>query len=112
MQVIIRTAFSISIIISLEQMISRNRISEEESQWTFGQIIALILLFGPLMDLTDAFLDATKGKGLIKVILDSYRRTEKHLGTSIDHHTLDSTQRPPLEPRRLRSCDTPRRNSI
>ncbi|KAL2126200.1 hypothetical protein VTI74DRAFT_1481 [Chaetomium olivicolor] len=53
-QIMAYMAFSIYAIVSLEQMISRNRVSEEESQWTFGQIIALFLLLGPTVDFFNA----------------------------------------------------------
>jgi hypothetical protein len=53
-QVMAYTAFSIYAIVSLEQMISRNRVSEEESEWTFGQILALFLLLGPTVDFFNA----------------------------------------------------------
>ncbi|KAL2154681.1 hypothetical protein VTH82DRAFT_3357 [Thermothelomyces myriococcoides] len=53
-QVLAYTAFSIYAIVSLEQMISRNPVSEEESEWSFGQIIALFLLLGPMIDFSNA----------------------------------------------------------
>lgn len=48
------TVFSIYAIVSLEQMISRNPVSEEESQMSFGQILALFLLLGPMVDFFNA----------------------------------------------------------
>jgi hypothetical protein len=39
-------AFCIYAIVSLEQTISRNNLSPDERQWTFGQIVALFLLLG------------------------------------------------------------------
>lgn len=45
-QIVAYVAFAIYAIVSLEQMISRNRVSEEERYWTFGQVLSLFLLLG------------------------------------------------------------------
>ncbi|KAL1841774.1 hypothetical protein VTJ49DRAFT_6612 [Mycothermus thermophilus] len=56
-QVMAYTGFSIYAIVSLEQIINRNHVNEEENEWTFGQIIALFLLLGPTVDFMNAVTD-------------------------------------------------------
>lgn len=56
-QVMAYIAFSIYAIVSLEQMIKRNPVSEEETEWSFGQIIALFLLLGPTVDFMNAVVE-------------------------------------------------------
>jgi hypothetical protein len=56
-RVLVYIAFSIYAIVSLEQMIKRNLVSEEETEWSFGQIIALFLLLGPTVDFMNAVVE-------------------------------------------------------
>jgi hypothetical protein len=58
MVVLSYTGFSIYSIVSLEQIISRNWVSEEENEWTFGQLLALFLLLGPALNFVDAMAEA------------------------------------------------------
>ncbi|EJT74608.1 hypothetical protein GGTG_08448 [Gaeumannomyces tritici R3-111a-1] len=48
--------FSIYAIISLEQMIERNHLSEEEREWSFGQVIAIFLLGGTFYELAQVII--------------------------------------------------------
>jgi len=54
-------SFTIIGIITLEQTISVNNLPDENS-WGFGQIIALILLIGPLSDLYDDIFSKSKSR--------------------------------------------------
>ncbi|TLD26857.1 hypothetical protein PspLS_04751 [Pyricularia sp. CBS 133598] len=51
LRVVAYLAFSIYAIVSLEQMINVNDVSADESEWTFGQVIAIFLLAGTLYEL-------------------------------------------------------------
>ncbi|KAI6382426.1 hypothetical protein MCOR25_000722 [Pyricularia grisea] len=51
LRVVAYLAFSIYAIVSLEQMINANKVAAEESEWTFGQVIAIFLLAGTLYEL-------------------------------------------------------------
>lgn len=55
------TAFISYAIISLEQTINRNKLSSEEKDWTFGQIIALFLLLGVANELLNILLSTYDG---------------------------------------------------
>lgn len=59
-QLTIRTAaycgFYIYAIVSLEQVIQRNSVAQDEKEWTFGQVIALFILLGTANDLLNIFL--------------------------------------------------------
>jgi hypothetical protein len=51
------TAVYIYMIVALELMHVRNKISHEEQDWSFGQIIALFLLLGVVWEVLDVVLD-------------------------------------------------------
>lgn len=48
--------FCIYLIVSLEQTIQRDNINPQEKSWTFGQVLAIILLLGVAHELLNALL--------------------------------------------------------
>ncbi|KAK4129726.1 hypothetical protein N657DRAFT_640393 [Parathielavia appendiculata] len=49
-------------IVSLEQMVARNRVSDEERDWTFGQVLSLFLLFGVGNEVLNVVISSISGK--------------------------------------------------
>ncbi|KLU86237.1 hypothetical protein MAPG_05254 [Magnaporthiopsis poae ATCC 64411] len=56
LQAVAYAVFSIYAIVSLEQMIERNHLSEEEQEWSFGQVIAIFLLGGTFYELVQVII--------------------------------------------------------
>ncbi|KAL8372012.1 hypothetical protein RB595_001698 [Gaeumannomyces hyphopodioides] len=56
LQAVAYAVFSIYAITSLEQMIERNNLSEEEHEWSFGQVIAIFLLGGTFYELAQVII--------------------------------------------------------
>lgn len=54
--VLLATGVNLYAIITLEQTISRNRLSPDEKNWGFGQVLALFLLLGPLAEVLNIIL--------------------------------------------------------
>jgi len=50
------------IIVMIELMIKRNKVSREENEWTFGQVLAMVMLVGPLIELVSLLLERVEVK--------------------------------------------------
>ncbi|KAH8838911.1 hypothetical protein MCOR02_002346 [Pyricularia oryzae] len=70
LRVVAYLAFSIYAIVSLEKMINANNVSAEESEWTFGQVIAIFLLAGTLYE-------------LLSVVISSYDSKQRQAANSV-----------------------------
>lgn len=69
------TIASTACIIRVKLLIGKNPVSEEEKQWTFGQVLAMFLLLGPSYQFIKAFVDRKES------------RPVKHL-KDLDHNGL------------------------
>ena len=52
----IHTGINMYMIVTLEQMVARNHLSDEESEWTFGQLLALFMLLGVVVEVVNILL--------------------------------------------------------
>ncbi|KAK1749335.1 hypothetical protein QBC47DRAFT_418992 [Echria macrotheca] len=52
----IHTGINVYMIVTLEQIVRRNHLSEEESEWTFGQLLALFMLLGVVVEVVNILL--------------------------------------------------------
>jgi hypothetical protein len=50
------TIGSVYVIVMLELIIRRNQLGPGINQWTFGQVLAMMMLVGPLIELTSSML--------------------------------------------------------
>ena len=52
---------------TLEQMVCVNKLSEEESDWTFGQILALFVLLGVVVEVINILLSKLDSRSRVGV---------------------------------------------
>lgn len=50
------------IIVMIELMIKRNKVNRQENAWTFGQVLAMVMLVGPLIELVSLLLERMEAK--------------------------------------------------
>ncbi|KAK4160247.1 hypothetical protein QBC43DRAFT_325659 [Cladorrhinum sp. PSN259] len=53
---LIHTGINVYMIVTLEQIVARNHLSEEESEWTFGQLLAIFMLLGVVVEVVNILL--------------------------------------------------------
>jgi hypothetical protein len=64
LHMLIRSGVNVYGIVALEQTVARNHLSDEESRWTFGQVLAIFLLLGVVIEVLNVFLAKLDGKGM------------------------------------------------
>ncbi|KAH6645152.1 hypothetical protein BKA67DRAFT_670730 [Truncatella angustata] len=55
-QMLVHTGINIYMIVTLEQIVERNHLSEDEAKWTFGQVLALFVLLGVVVEVVNILL--------------------------------------------------------
>ncbi|GKT53818.1 hypothetical protein ColTof4_05980 [Colletotrichum tofieldiae] len=55
-QLFIQTGINVYMIVTLEQIVKRNHLSEEEKEWTFGQVLAIFVLLGVVVEVINILL--------------------------------------------------------
>ncbi|KAI4592909.1 hypothetical protein KJ359_010356 [Pestalotiopsis sp. 9143b] len=60
-ELLIHTGINIYMIVTLEQMVHVNNLSPEEKDWTFGQILALFVLLGVVVEVINILLNKLDG---------------------------------------------------
>ncbi|KAK2050757.1 hypothetical protein LZ31DRAFT_548054 [Colletotrichum somersetense] len=55
-QLFIQTGINVYMIVTLEQIVRRNSLSEEEKDWTFGQVLAIFVLLGVVVEVINILL--------------------------------------------------------
>ncbi|EFQ24970.1 uncharacterized protein GLRG_00114 [Colletotrichum graminicola M1.001] len=55
-QLFIQTGINVYMIVTLEQIVKRNNLSKEEKEWTFGQILAIFVLLGVVVEVINILL--------------------------------------------------------
>ncbi|KAF9869762.1 hypothetical protein CkaCkLH20_12805 [Colletotrichum karsti] len=55
-QLFIHTGINVYMIVTLEQIVGRNHLSEEEKEWTFGQVLAIFVLLGVVVEVINILL--------------------------------------------------------
>lgn len=58
---LIHTGVNVYMIVTLEQMVARNRLSPEEREWTFGQVLAVFVLLGVVVEVINILLPKLDG---------------------------------------------------
>ncbi|KAK1826552.1 hypothetical protein QBC39DRAFT_396840 [Podospora conica] len=53
---LLHMGINVYMIVTLEQIVTRNRLPEEEREWTFGQVLALFLLLGVVVEVGNILL--------------------------------------------------------
>lgn len=53
---LLHTGINVYMIVTLEQIVGRNSLAEEEREWTFGQVLALFLLLGVVVEVGNILL--------------------------------------------------------
>ncbi|GKT46642.1 uncharacterized protein ColSpa_06823 [Colletotrichum spaethianum] len=60
-QLLIQTGINVYMIVTLEQIVKRNHLSEEEKEWTFGQVLAVFVLLGVVVEVINILLPKLDG---------------------------------------------------
>ncbi|KAK1986820.1 hypothetical protein LZ30DRAFT_581307 [Colletotrichum cereale] len=60
-QLFIQTGINVYMIVTLEQIVKRNNLSEEEKAWTFGQVLAIFVLLGVVVEVINILLPKLDG---------------------------------------------------
>ncbi|KAK1599102.1 uncharacterized protein LY79DRAFT_536967 [Colletotrichum navitas] len=60
-QLLIQTGINVYMIVTLEQIVKRNNLSEEEKEWTFGQVLAIFVLLGVVVEVINILLPKLDG---------------------------------------------------
>jgi hypothetical protein len=55
-QLVLHSGINVYMIVTLEQIVTRNRVGEEEREWTFGQVLAVFPLLGVVMEVGNVLL--------------------------------------------------------
>ncbi|KAK2735694.1 hypothetical protein CKAH01_18947 [Colletotrichum kahawae] len=62
-EMLIYTGINVYMIVTLEQIVARNNLSEEEKEWTFGQVLAIFVLLGVVVEVINILLAKVDGDG-------------------------------------------------
>ncbi|KAL0932871.1 uncharacterized protein CTRU02_211834 [Colletotrichum truncatum] len=60
-QPLIHTGINVYMIVTLEQIVTRNHVSAEEKDWTFGQVLAIFVLLGVVVEVVNILLPKLDG---------------------------------------------------
>lgn len=55
-QVLVHTGINVYMIVTLEDIVKKNNLSDEEKEWTFGQVLAIFVLLGVVVEVVNMLL--------------------------------------------------------
>ena len=86
---LVHTGVNIYMIVTLEQTVARNRLSPEEREWTFGQVLAIFVLLGVVVEVINILLPKLDGDVEVDSAQDGGTDLQEHVGGG-SHRLLEA----------------------
>lgn len=77
---LIHTGVNVYMIVTLEQTVARNQLSPEEREWTFGQVLAVFVLLGVVVEVINILLPRLDGDVVTDSVHDEGMVLQERIG--------------------------------
>lgn len=77
---LVHTGVNVYMIVTLEQTVGRNQLSPEEREWTFGQVLAVFVLLGVVVEVINILLPKLDGDAVLNSAQDEGMVLQERVG--------------------------------